>query len=832
MATEATVAAAKQKHRQGDLAGAEALYRQVLAHEPDNAGVLHLLGLVELQRGRPGEAVLTLGRAAAADPGSADCLANLGVALATQGKVGEAASAYQRALAIRPAFPEARFNLAAALVGLGRLDEAVAAYRQVLAERPDFPAAWHNLANLLRRKGEAAQALEVSRQAAARWPDSAEAHNTLGAGLHEQGRPQEALAAFDRALALRPDFAEALSNKGLVLFSLGSLPEAVACYRQSLGARPDAADTLYNLGIALRAGGLLTDALAAYRQATTVDPAFALAWNNLGILHQQKGELSEAASAFRRALAVRPAYPEAHCNLGNVLQQAGRTTQAIDAFRQAIACRPEYPEAYTNLASALRLAGRSDEAVAALRTALSLKPNLAEAYNNLGNLHKDRGELDEAISCYERASALRPDDPAPASNRVYTLLFHPGYDSATIRRETQGWAQRYAGPLGRPTPPRDDDRPAGRRLRVGYVSAELREHVIGHNAIPLFRCHDRRQFEVVGYSDAARPDALTGQFRALSDGWVDLCGMPDEALAERIRQDRIDVLVDMSLHMANNRLLVFARKPAPVQATFFGYPGTTGLGAMDYRLTDPYLDPPGPADDDYTETSVRLPHSFWCYQPLAGGPEVTPLPALANGFVTFGCLNNFCKVTEPSLRLWSRVLNRLPGSRLVLLARPGEHRRWTAELLAGQGIAAGRLEFVAPQPRADYLRTYQRIDLGLDSLPYNGHTTSLDSFWMGVPVVTLVGRTVVGRAGWSQLSNLGLTELAARDEEAFVGTATAWAGDLPALAGLRAGLRQRMLQSPLTDAGAFTRAVEDAYREMWRRWCGQLISPDTRRLVG
>ena len=365
--------------------------------------------------------------------------------------------------------------------------------------------------------------------------------------------------------------------------------------------------------------------------------------------------------------------------------------------------------------------------------------------------------------------------------------------------------------------PAEWDRDPDRRLRIGYVSPNFREHVVGFNLLPLFRNHDRKQFDIFCYSDVVNGDVVTAEFRSLSDTWRDVFALADEALARQVREDRIDILVDLTLHMAGHRLPVFARKPAPVQATFAGYPGSTGLEAVDYRLTDPHLDPDGHDKTSYAETSIRLPHSFWCYEPREGRDiPVCPLPATTSGHVTFGCLNNFCKISEPCLLLWARVMRTTPGSRLILLTRKGRHRSRALDVLASEAITADRIEFLEPLPRAGYLRAYHRIDIGLDSFPYNGHTTSLDSLWMGVPVVTLRGGTVVGRAGVSQLMNLGLPELIASDPEAYVRIASGLAGDVARLATLRAELRSRMESSPLMDAPGFAKGIEAAYRTMWQ----------------
>ena len=316
--------------------------------------------------------------------------------------------------------------------------------------------------------------------------------------------------------------------------------------------------------------------------------------------------------------------------------------------------------------------------------------------------------------------------------------------------------------------PHGNDRSTGRRLKVGYVSPDFRSHSEAFFTVPLFSAHDHEGFEIVCYSDVVRPDIITQRLRTQVDAWRSITGLDHEKVAELICRDRIDILVDLTMHMARNRLLVFARKPAPVQACWLAYPGGTGLSTIDYRITDPYLDPPGLYDGSYAEESNRLPDTFWCYDPLDDEPAVNALPAEENGYLSFGCLNNFCKVNPVVLKLWARVLKAVDRSRLTILAGEGSHRRHALDLLAEEGVARDRVIFVAHQPRQQYLQYYHGIDVGLDTVPYNGHTTSLDSFWMGVPVVTLVGQTVVGRAGLCQLTNLGLPELIASSPERYV----------------------------------------------------------------
>ena len=374
-------------------------------------------------------------------------------------------------------------------------------------------------------------------------------------------------------------------------------------------------------------------------------------------------------------------------------------------------------------------------------------------------------------------------------------------------------------PLAEFIQPHLNNRSPDRRLRVGYVSPNFGSHPVGRFLLPLLESHDKESFETFCYASVEIADAMTDRCRAHADVWRDMLGLSDEQVAHAIRQDRIDILVDLTMHMRRNRLLVFARKPAPVQVTYLAYCGTTGLSTMDYRLTDPYLDPPGQDERFYSELSVRLPETYWCYRPAIETPPVNAQPALEAGHVTFGSLNNFCKVTPPALAAWSRLLQAVPKSWLLLHAHPGSHRDRVCEFLNEQGISPERVVFVDFQPMAEYFGVYQRIDVALDPFPYGGGTTTCDALWMGVPVVSLAGQTAVGRGGLSILSNIGLPELVACDTEQYVRIAAELAQDLPRLRDLRATLRQRMQSSPLMDVPRFARNIEAAYREMWRRWC-------------
>jgi predicted O-linked N-acetylglucosamine transferase (SPINDLY family) len=701
----------------------------------------------------------------------------------------------------------------------GRLQEAEQICRQLLQVDPNHADAIHLLGLIAHQVGQHAIAIEYFGRAIALKGNVAAFHNNLGEAYRVLRQIPEAIACYRRALELRPDYAEAHNNMGVALKDQGNLDDAVAAYRRALELKPDYVEAYNNLGVALKSQEKLDEAVACYRRALELKPDFAQAHNNLGIALKNQRKLDEAVASYHRALELKPDFAQAHNNLGIALKEQGKLDEAVARHRRALELLPNYVEAHNSLGVALKEQGKLDEAVACWRRALQLKPDYAELYCLIGFAVKDQGKLDEAVACYRRAIELKPDYARAHSNLVYTQMFCPGCDAQTIYEEHCRWNLAHAAPLAKFIQPHLNDRSPERRLRIGYVSPNFASHPVGRFLLPLLESHDRGSFEIFCYASVDMPDAMTDRCRAHADVWRDVLGSSDEQVAEGVRQDRIDILVDLTMHMRNNRLLVFARKPAPVQVTYLAYCGTTGLGTMDYRLTDPYLDPPGQDERFYCEQSIHLPETYWCYRPAIETPAVNALPALAAGHITFGSLNNFCKATPPAIDAWSRLLQAVPRSRLLLHARAGSHRGGLLDVLSERGISAERVEFFDIQPMADYFGVYRRIDVALDPFPYGGGTTTLDALWMGVPVVSLAGQTAVGRGGLSILSNLGLPELVAHDAEQYVRIAAELAADLPRLSDLRATLRQRMQRSSLMDAPRFARNIEAAYREMWRRWC-------------
>jgi predicted O-linked N-acetylglucosamine transferase (SPINDLY family) len=663
----------------------------------------------------------------------------------------------------------------------GLLAQVEQIYWAILQADPQQVDALRLLGVIAYQRGQYEQAITSLCQALQLKPDSAMTYNSLGVVSQAQGKYVEAGDYFQQALRWKPNYAEAHNNLGLILQLQGKSVEAEACYQQALRLQPDYPEAHFNLGNLLKDQGRLDEARERFQQALRLKANYAEAHNQLGLVFNMQGKLAEAHGCYQKALRLRPDYAEAHLNQGNVLQSLGQLDEAIACYEEALRCKPDY----------------------------------AAAYNNLGVL-KDQGRLEEALSCYRQALQLQPHLAQTHSNLVYTLHFCADTDGATLYEEHRRWDHLHAEPLASLIQPLANDRAPDRRLRIGYVSPDFREHPVARFLLPLLKAHDHTHFDIFCYSSLAVPDGITEQCRKYADGWREVFSLADEQLAQLIRKDHIDILVDLSMHMANNRLLVFARKPAPVQVTYLAYCSTTGLRTMDYRLTDPFLDPPDRDERYYTERSIRLPQTYWCYQPPDDSPSVSPLPAWQSGGVTFGCLNNFCKVTAPTLAAWSQLLQVLPQARLLLHAQDGSHRDRVRSYFANQGIAADRVSFVGRVPLTEYMRLYQEVDVALDPFPYGGGTTTCDALWMGVPVISWAGSTAVSRSGLSILSNVGLAELVAFDGEQYVQRALELAQDLPRLSVLRASLRQRMQNSPLMDAPRFARNVEAAYRGLWK----------------
>jgi predicted O-linked N-acetylglucosamine transferase (SPINDLY family) len=780
------LAVAIAHHQAGRLDLAEEIYRRILQAEPAHGDALHLLGLIARKRGQPALAIEHIHRAVAACPTRALYHQSLGNIFRDLGQLDPAAACYRRALELTPDYPEAYNNLADTLAAQGKPTEAVACYRRAVDLRPDYAVAWNNLGNALLAQRQADEAIACYRRALTLLPDCIEACNNLGTALHGLGRYEEALGYYQQALARRPDHADVLYNRANALKELGRVGEAIADYRRALQFRPTHAQAHNNLGLALHSIGQLDEAVACYRRALELAPRYVQAYNNLGTSLLAQKQTDAAIGCYRRALELDPDSAEAHNNLGNALLAQGKPDEARASCARAVAIRPAFPEAHNNLAAALHSLGRFDEAIASYQRAIELQPTAANIHSAmLGVLsyseHATLKGLAELHAAFER------------QHGAHLRALWPAHHN--------------------PPDPR-------RRLRVGFVSADLTNHPVGYFLIPVLEHLDANEVHTFCYFARPGKDAMTARFQAATDTWRDVAWLSDQELAAQIRTDQIDILFDLSGHSVGNRLLAFARKPAPIQITWMGYVGTTGLAAMDYLLADRYEIPAG-AEPYYGEKVLRMPDGYVCFEPPTEAPAVGPLPALTQDRVTFGCFNNPAKITPAVVRVWAEILRRVPHSVLALLpleaTMPAAHR--LQEQLAAHDIAAERLQFWGRASRAELLARYNRVDLALDPFPYGGGLTTCEALWMGVPVITCPGETFSSRHALSHLSNVGCTETIAVDFPHYVELAVTLAHDLPRLAGIRSRLRGQMAASPLCQGRRFAQHWTAVLRQVWHAWC-------------
>ena len=811
-----------------------------------------------------------------------DLQQKLGLAMQYQqgGQLNQAESLYRQALTLYPGHPLILQHLGALQLKTGNAAAALPLLEQARQAEPESPAPVLLLTECLLaldRTKEAKQLVSEAIRQGLRHPRADELLKQARSGAPRKGSqpalPKADIAALaqllkagrhaeaaDRARAVvqrHPQAVQAWRYLGMACLALGSYESAVEALKRSLAFRVDLAETQFNLGFALRQIGRLEEALAAYQEAVKLKPNLAEAHNNLGNLLLLLRRPEEALTAFQRAQALRPEIVEFRLNMGDALRELGRMAEAEQAYRAVIQARPDQANAYNSLSFVLSSQKRCEEALAACHKALALRPDDATFHNNLGNLLRmlnrpaeaakafrfvlqhmtgdanvyrnyahalsDIGQMAEAMSAFRRALELQPDDLATRTDLIFLLNHLDGVTPAELLAE----ARRYGETLERMVSPyaqHDNRRDAERRLRVGLVSGDLGAHSVGFFLHSVLASLDMARIELFAYETAIRNDEINASLRCLVPNWREATEkrLSDEALAEQIWADGIDILIDLAGHTAHSRLPVFARKPAPVQVSWLGYLGTSGLGAMDYVLADPWALPVG-EENQFTEIPWRLPETYICFTPPGADVMEGPLPALANGFVTFGCFNNLSKLTDRVIGCWARILADVPGSRLYLKNKQLDAvgvRETLASRFGRHGIDGGRLIMEGKlASREEHLRAHQRIDIALDPFPYPGITTTVETLWMGVPVLTLRGDRFLSHQGETILHNAGLPDWIAADENAYVAKAAAFAGNVELLAALRGRLRGQLLNSPLCDAPRFARHFEAALRGMWRRWC-------------
>lgn len=662
------------------------------------------------------------------------------------------------------------------LLQTNRVADAIALLDAFVRASPGDAEAWYLLGTAHGIIGSHDPAIRACREAIAIKSDYPEAWCNLGASQHDLRQFEDAIASLSRAIQLRPDYVGALYNLGNSYKEAGRTHEAIDCYKKALALRADA-NVYINLGAVYENAAQPLEAIACYRHALALDPHNAKAFNNLGNVFALTGDSDAALDHYKRAIALDAGYAQAHNNLGVHLATKNRIVEAIDHYRRALAIQPDF----------------------------------AEAWSNLANAELGRGEMERAKDAYRQAMQLQPNNMVFWSNWLFALNYDPSTSAEKIAQEHARWGRAYRDDAT--LPPRTHSNP---RLRIGYVSPDFRAHPIAHFMADVLANHDPAVVDVFCYANVAHPDAVTERLRSLTPHWQSIRGLSTHDASALIRNDRIDILVDLAGHGAGNRLDVFAIRSAPIQVTWLGYPNTTGLPTVDYCLTDDVLAPDAADQSRYTETLIKLPQ-FCCFEPPQGAPDVAPAPCLKNGYVTFGSFQNLTKVSEPVIQTWARLLRETPSARLMLQAHRFTDEETKAEFRARfsvHGVTPDRLELRGPTPFIEHLRAHADIDIILDTFPWNGHTTTCHTLWMSVPVIGIAGNTHASRMTADMLRCVGLNELVANNVDEYVSLAVRLAHEHTKIAELRSQIREKMRRSDLCNGPLFTTWLEQAFQQI------------------
>ncbi len=672
----------------------------------------------------------------------------------------------------------------------GQVDAAEALYQRILNSNPQHPDALHLLGIIHHGKGDYQKSLELIGQAVILRPHLASFQNSLGNTLLSLKNYEEARKCYEQALLIQPDYPDALSNLAHLEYLCHHDPAAEVLYRKVIEIQPGKAEAFFQLGRVL----------------------FRL------------GKLSQAAEAFGSSIALRPNHSDSYLQLAMVLHALGMNREIVIILRRLMEFDRNNPKAWTYLTSAYETLTQYVDALNCIQEAEGLFPNEPIVIRELGNVYYALGDLERARESVLKALEINPNLPETYSQLLFIQTHSPDVSPEEQFREHRAWADRFEAPYLGLTPVFPNSPEPERKLRIGYVSPDFKKHSVAYFIEPVLMSHDTSQYETYCYMSSAFRDKTTERIQSVASHWRSIAGVPDEGVLEILREDQPDILVDLSGHTSQNRLPLFARRAAPIQVAWIGYPNTTGMTHMDYRLVDKWTDPEGIADDFHSEKLIRLPHGFSVYLPPSDSPApVEELPADERGWILFASFNNLPKINDRVVETWSAILNRVPGSRLLIKCKQmGDEatRKVVASRFAKWGISEGRIlnmSYVAET--AGHLEAYNQVDIGLDTFPFNGATTTHEAVWMGVPVITLAGERHAGRVGVSILNRLGMPELIADTREEYIQIAVDLAHDRDRLRKLRTGMRQRVLSSSLVDKVLITRSVEEAYRKMWREWC-------------
>ncbi|MGJ8527849.1 tetratricopeptide repeat protein [Maritalea sp.] len=774
-----------QLHQTGDLQGAEGQYRKILELQPNHPEANHLLGTLAHQLGRNEQALPFLLKAVNANPTS----------------------------------PNFHNVVGLAYKGVGDFDAAIKSHKAAIEIDPNFAVAYNSLSILHKEVKDYDAAVSAARRALEIDPKMAEAHNNLGNIYEAAGRHEDAVVAYEKGLTVQPNFLMLHYNLARALQRACKFDQAITIYEKVIEAKPDFAEAYSNYGQALRDAGRAGDSIAFFQKAAELNPNSAVAYYNLGLSFAAVGQSDDAMACYEGAFTIKPDFAYAYNDHGVALLAKGQAGSAIPSLLKAVEIAPNSALMHSNLGNAYMRFGELELARASYLNAIDLKNDLYQAYNSLGILHQEFGEFDDAQNMYEKALDINPNYTDAISNMLFTANYDPAKSGEEIFRKYRWFNETFCEPLLESHVPHKNVPDPEKRIRVGYVAPTFYRHAVGYHLMPLFDNATHENFEVFAYAGIAKTDEYTERYKANSDHFIFTKGMTDEQLVDRIREDKIDILVDIAGHTKENRLRIFAPKPAPVSLHWLDFGYTTGMPAIDYYMGD---DNATPKEQDHLfgEREVwRLDGLSVVYRPADNMGEVSPLPALANGYVTFCTLSRSVRLNDPTIRVWAEILKAVPNSKLRVDSRNFGNQTMCNKLIEKfekYGVDADLLILGFNSPPWDVLR---EIDIALDCFPHNSGTTLFEHLYMGNPYVTLYNRASVGTLGGAILRGGGFGEWVAHTEQEYIDIAVKLASDIPALAETRANMRAKMEQSALMDEKGFVGRVEDAYRAMWRKWC-------------
>ncbi len=721
-------------------------------------------------------------------------------------------------LEMKPNNADEYYNLGIQMTEQGRHQDAIICYRKTLEINPDDADAYYNMGIEFYSLGEIENAISCYRHVIKMNPNDFHAYNNMGIVLKDQGKIRQAIACHRKALEINPGHVHTHNNMGAALMCLDELEEAVACYRKAIKITPNDSQLYSNMGIAYMGLGKAEDAIECYRKALEIDPANIPSYNGMGATLSSQGKIEEAILYYRKALELDPDDFAPYFNLGNALKSQSKTEEAIECYRKAVKINPSHVHAYNNMGIALFTQGKTEEAIECYQKATAIISKGSELCNSPSvQQHYDYDTGGTAFST-KNVSKRRSEDALAHCNLIFTLQYVPDMTGERLIAECRRWDTLF-GSHQKPVVYKNNPDP-NRRLKVGYVSPDFHGHAAAFLLEPLLASHDKTAVEVFCYAEVRSPDSNTEKFQKHADKWRVTVGVSDKDMADMIRADKIDILVDCGGYSDNNRLTALTHRPAPIQiSSMFGHGGATGLRAFDYVLTDQYLTPPG-FENHFSEEIIRLPNHIAPFTPLSQYPDVSPSNASRSGRIVFACFAALARISQKAFNLWRRILEGVPGATLLVknaaFSDAGTLESWRDMFSS----FTDRVDFEGvPGGWAQNMDVYRRIDIVLDSFPASGHTVSLIPLWMGVPVVSYSGKHAAQRFGTSVLSNVGLSELLAETEDEYVEKAIRLASDLEKLQLLRKTLRKQMADSVICDSRQIASDIELEYRRIWKKRC-------------